>query len=131
MSKPLNDRFARLLGFNELERGDGFSKVAATPTDDSLNGADIVHGAYIFALADYAFALASNTDERLALSANASISYIAPCPLGDPLTATANIVAEAGRGAIYDIIVAGASGKTYAVFHARASYKFSENKGNS
>lgn len=123
MPAPLNDRFARMLAFEVLERGDGSAKVAARPDENSLNGADIVHGGYIFSLADYAFALATNTDDRLALSANASISYMEPCPLGDPITATAQIVAETGRGAVYDIIIRGGSGKVYAVFHARAAYR--------
>lgn len=123
MSKPLNDRYAKFNGFEVLERSDGHSKVAATPGESSLNGADIVHGGYIFSLADYAFALASNTDGRLALNASATINFIAPCPMGDPLTATAKVISTAGRGAVYDVFVEGKSGTTYAVFQARASYK--------
>ncbi len=123
MPEPLNDRFARANGFEALERGDGFSKVRAVPGESALNGADIVHGGYLFSLADYAFALASNTDDRLALSASASINYIAPCPAGRPVFASAKIVAGAGRGAVFDITIGDGEGHVYAVFQARASYR--------
>ncbi len=123
MPDPLNDRFAKHCKFELLERSDGYAKVLAVPDESSLNGADIVHGGYIFSLADNAFALASNTDTRLALSANAFINYLMPCPLGETLTATANVAITAGQGALYNIVVEGKTGVQYAMFQARASYK--------
>lgn len=123
MSADLNDRFARLNNFKVLSRSEGFAEVGASPDETALNGADVVHGGYLFALADYALALASNTDERLALSASATISYLLPCPLNDPLTARAQCIARTDRGGMYDVFIIGKSGKTYAVFHARAAYK--------
>lgn len=123
MSADLNDRFAKLNKFRVLKRSEGFAQVCANPDETSLNGADVVHGGYLFTLADYAFALASNTDERLSLSASATISYLLPCLLNDPLTASATCVAQTPKGGMYDIIISGESGKIYAVFHARAAYK--------
>lgn len=123
MSADLNDRFAKFNNFRVLSRSDGFAEVQATPDENSLNGANVVHGGYLFTLADYALALASNTDKRLALSASASISYLLPCPLNDPLTASAKCIAQTPRGGMYDVFITGESGKIYSVFHARAAYK--------
>lgn len=124
MANELSDNFADLLGFELLERSDGYAKVGAKPDERSLNGAKIVHGAYLFAIADFAFAAASNTSERLSLSAGATINYLAPCKLGEKIFATAKLVSSAGKGAIYDVSIEGESGVQYAFFHARASYKF-------
>ncbi len=123
MSADLNDRFAKLNKFKVLSRSEGLAEVGACPDVTALNGADVVHGGYLFALADYALALASNTDDRLALSASATISYLLPCSIGDPLTARAECIAKTERGGMYDVFIRGKSGKTYAVFHARAAYK--------
>lgn len=123
MSADLNDRFAKSNGFKVLSRSDGSAEVGASPNEAALNGADVVHGGYLFALADYALALAANTDDRLALSASATISYLLPCPINDPLKARAKCIAKTERGGMYDVFIEGASGKIYAVFHARAAYK--------
>ena len=57
----------------------------------TLNAADVVHGGALFTLADLAFAVASNSRGQLALSINASISYL-KAARGPLLTAEAKEV---------------------------------------
>ena len=69
------DRFAKLLGFEILEIQDGYAKVKSFIKDEHLNAADVVHGGFLFSLADYAFALASNSKNNLSLAINANITF--------------------------------------------------------
>lgn len=69
------DRFARLLGFKIVEIDKGYAKVEAIIKEQYLNGADVVHGGFLFSLADYAFAVASNSRNNLSLAINANILF--------------------------------------------------------
>ena len=77
-----NDSFAKKLEFEVLESRFGYSRVKGRVKPEFLNGLGIAHGGYLFSMADFALALASNTDERSAVSASASVNYISPCPAG-------------------------------------------------
>ena len=69
------DGFAQYLGIEIIEHGEGTatSKVVLRPYH--LNSAGIAHGGAIFALADAAFAVASNSHGQVSLAINVSISY--------------------------------------------------------
>jgi len=69
------DRFAKLLGFDIVEIGEGYAKVEAEIKEEHLNAADVIHGGYLFSLADYAFAIASNSKNNLSLAINANIAF--------------------------------------------------------
>lgn len=43
--------------------------------DKYLNGADVLHGGFLFSLADYAFAIASNSKNNLSHAINANIMF--------------------------------------------------------
>jgi len=85
-----------------------------------VNGHDICHGGYIFALADTAFAFACNTYNRVTVAASASIEFVRPARLGDRLTATASEAHRGGRTGVYDIEVANQQGETVAIFRGRS-----------
>ena len=70
------DRFAKGIGIKLLEARPGYAKAEMTVADRHLNGADVLHGGAIFTLADFCFAVASNTHGQVALSINASINFI-------------------------------------------------------
>ncbi len=53
-----NDRASRGLGMRIEEVGPGFAILSMTVTERMLNGHDICHGGFIFALADSAMAFA-------------------------------------------------------------------------
>jgi len=69
------DRFARLLGFEIVEVREGYARIRTQTREDYLNGADVLHGGFLFALADYAFAVASNAANNLSLAIQANILY--------------------------------------------------------
>ncbi len=124
MDNTCNDKFAASLGFEILERRDGFVRVLARPDENSLNGVGVVHGGYTYSLADYAFALVTNTAERIALSSGAFINYIEAVPPRTNLVATASINAQTTKSGICDVSISDEKGeKVFAVFQARAVYK--------
>ena len=70
------DLFARHTGIELLEVGPGWSKVSMKIEPFHFNGAKTVHGGAIFTLADFAFAVASNSRGALSMGINASISFV-------------------------------------------------------
>ncbi|MBK5969725.1 MULTISPECIES: PaaI family thioesterase [Thiorhodovibrio] len=69
------DRFAEYLGIELLEVSPGRARAKLAIDERHLNGVGIVHGGAIFALADLAFAVASNSHGQIALGINVSIAY--------------------------------------------------------
>jgi len=69
------DRFAKLLGFKIVDIQNGYAKVEVQVKDEHLNGADVIHGGFLFSLADYTFAIASNTKNNLSIAINANIMF--------------------------------------------------------
>ena len=70
------DMFARHNGIELLEVGPGWAKAGMRIEPYHFNGARTVHGGAIFTLADFAFAVASNSHGTLAMGINVSISYV-------------------------------------------------------
>jgi acyl-CoA thioesterase len=70
----------------------------------------------IFALADTAFGLASNSHGILAAGIDAHIAFPAPASTGEVLTATALEVSRSRRLAIYRVEVHAGNGTLVAVF---------------
>jgi acyl-CoA thioesterase len=97
-----NDRFAKLLGFEIEELGLGFAKVKTTIKEEHLNGADVVHGGFLFSLADFAFALASNSHNNLSLAISANISFQKAKPSGK-LYAYAKELSDGKKIATYEV----------------------------
>lgn len=69
------DAFARHLGVEVLECGDGHARARMGIEAHHLNSAGILHGGAVFALADAAFSAASNSHGTLAVAVNVSISF--------------------------------------------------------
>lgn len=83
----------------------GQAVVSMLIREDMLNGFDVTHGGFVFALADTAFAIACNEDEQVTLAAGAEISYLRSTTAGQTLTATAVRRSRFGRSGIYDVQV--------------------------
>lgn len=99
------DKFSRFMGIRLVELREGYSKVAMTVTSDMINFHGIAHGGAIFALADAAFAAASNSHGQRALALCMSISYRSPAREGMELMAEAFEESLGGRTALYRIAV--------------------------
>ena len=97
-----NDRFAKYVGIELVAVSKGKATVRLKTREDHLNGVDLVHGGAIFALADFAFAVASNSHGTIALGVNANITYL-KAARGGVLTAEAVEVARNPKLATYQI----------------------------
>jgi acyl-CoA thioesterase len=114
------DRAAASLGL-VVERDDpGHAVVSMRVRDDMTNGFHITHGGFVFALADTAFAIACNEDDRVTVAAGADISFLKPTVSGQTLTATAVRRSRSGRSGIYDVTVADEQGEPVAEFRGRS-----------
>jgi acyl-CoA thioesterase len=98
------DHFARLLGVEMLEYGEGRARARMTIEKHHLNSAGTVHGGAIFSLADAVFSIASNSHGSLALAINVSISFF-KAVTGGTLTAEAEEVSINPKLATYLIAV--------------------------
>ncbi|MCX8115585.1 MAG: hotdog fold thioesterase [Burkholderiaceae bacterium] len=110
------DAFARSLGARFIDGGPGRATIEMAVRDEHLNFNGNCHGGVIFALADCAFGLASNSHGQIAAGIDAHITYQAAASLGDRLTATATEVSRSRKLAVYRIDVANADGKPISSF---------------
>jgi len=115
------DRCAAALGLKLLEVRPGFARVEMRLREDMLNGHGTGHGGMIFALADSAFGVASNSRGRRAVAAGCAIEFLRPVTPGDVLVATASEQALAGRTGVYDVRVENQHGDVVALFRGRAA----------
>jgi acyl-CoA thioesterase len=110
------DRFARALDIEILLEGPGYAKVRMPVDERHLNGLDIAHGGATFALADLAFAVASNSHGNVAVAVNANISYMAAARKGATLFAEAHETSRNPKLATYDVKVTDEEGTLIATF---------------
>jgi acyl-CoA thioesterase len=110
------DRFARSLGIDFVEGGAGYARVAMTVGEQHLNFNGSCHGGAIFALADSAFGLASNSHGAIAAGIDAHITYQLSVGLGETLTASAAEVSRSRKLAVYRIDVTRADGAMVSSF---------------
>lgn len=90
-------------------------------TEAMVNGHDICHGGFIFALADSAFALACNAGGVPTVAAHCDISFVASVRRGEVLVAAAGERTAYGRNGITDVTVTRQSdGAVVAEFRGRS-----------
>jgi acyl-CoA thioesterase len=98
----------------------GHAIVSMPVREDMLNGFAITHGGLVFALADTAFAIACNEDERVTVAAGADITFLKSTRAGQTLTATAVRRVVSGRTGLYDVTVTDEIGEAVAEFRGRS-----------
>ena len=114
------DRASASLGM-VVERDDfGHAIVSMPLRDDMMNGHDVTHGGFVFALADTAFAIACNDDVAVSLAAGADITFLKATRAGQTLRATAVVRALSGRSGLYDVTVVDETGDVVAEFRGRS-----------
>jgi acyl-CoA thioesterase len=111
-----NDAFSQWLGIERLEDGPGRSVLRMAVRPEMCNGFGIAHGGITFSLADSAFAFASNSQGRKAVSIETSISHTAAVRPGDVLTATAVEEHLSNKIANYRVTVTNQDGQVVALF---------------
>jgi phenylacetic acid degradation protein PaaD len=100
-----SDAASRALGIEVQHAGAGSASTSMRIRDDMVNGHGIVHGAFVFAVADTAFACACNSRGPVTVAAAADITFVAPARTGDLLEAQAVERTRFGRTGIYDVTV--------------------------
>ncbi|MEV7798640.1 hydroxyphenylacetyl-CoA thioesterase PaaI [Microbacterium foliorum] len=114
------DAASAMLGMTiELDEP-GEAVVSMTVRDDMLNGFAITHGGLVFTLADTAFAIACNEDERVTVAGGADITFLKSTTAGQQLTAHAVRRVVSGRNGIYDVTVTDESGDVVAEVRGRS-----------
>jgi acyl-CoA thioesterase len=113
------DRASQALGMQLVQAGDGDAVVRMRVTDEMVNGHGVVHGGYVFIVADTAFACACNSRGPVTLAAGADITYLQPTRPGAVLEARARERATSGRSGVYDVTVL-AGGDVVAEFRGRS-----------
>ena len=73
-----NDDYSKWLGISFIDVGLGFCRIKMEVRQEMTNGFDVAHGGVTFAFADSAFAFASNSLGRHAVSIETSISHTRP-----------------------------------------------------
>jgi acyl-CoA thioesterase len=114
------DGASRTLGIVLEDVAPGRAVVRMPVTDAMINGHGIMHGGYVFLLADTAFAFACNTYDQATVAAGCDIVFVAPARVGDLLRATAVEKVRAGRSGVYDVTVRDAAGAIVAELRGRS-----------
>lgn len=100
-----DDAASRALGIEVLQAADGSATARMRVRADMVNGHGIAHGAFVFAVADTAFACACNSHGPVTVAAAADITFVSPARLDDLLEAHAEERTRFGRSGIYDVTV--------------------------
>jgi len=99
------DGVCRTFGISVRDGGPGHAEVAMTVDERHLNFNGGCHGGALFALADTAFGLASNSHGPVAVGIDAHITYQAAVGRGDTLLARASEIQRSRRIGVYRIDV--------------------------
>jgi phenylacetic acid degradation protein PaaD len=99
------DAASRALGIEVRDVSAGAATATMRIRADMVNGHGITHGAFVFAVADTAFACACNSHGPLTVAAAVDITFIVPSHAGDVLEARAVERTRFGRSGIYDVTV--------------------------
>lgn len=110
------DWFSQWLGIERISENTGGATLRMTIRKEMLNGFGVAHGGITFSFADSAFAFASNSHGRQAVSIETSISHTRPVHEGDILTAKAIELNKSNRLAIYQVTITNQKNQNVALF---------------
>jgi acyl-CoA thioesterase len=116
------DYFAEELNIKILESKDGYAKTSMKVEKKHTNALGFTHGGAIFSLADYAFAIACNFGDNVAVAVQVSINFLKPSVEGDLLMAEATRVSDGKTMGLYNVTVKNEE-KTVALFSGLAFKK--------
>ncbi|MBN1482869.1 PaaI family thioesterase [candidate division KSB1 bacterium] len=116
-----NDRFAKHNGIRLVEASIGRAVVEMDVQEFHLNAANVVHGAALVTLVDFAFALACNMQGRLSLAVNITMNFVKAASHGT-LRAACEEITD-GKLATYQATVTDEQGDIIATFQGLAFRK--------
>ena len=123
------DLFAKHVGIELIEVTSGYAKTSMKIEPHHFNGAKTVHGGAIFTLADFAFAVASNSHGNLAMGINTSVSFVKAATSGT-LYAEAREQSLNPKLASYSVQVTDDDNETVAIFQGMVYRKKQQIMGN-
>ncbi len=116
------DRWAATAGASILEAREGYARVRMRLRPGHLNGVGVVQGGAVFTLADFAFAIASNSHGTVAVALDVSITFARAARTG-VLTAEAVEEAMSRRVSVCSVRVTDEAGEVVALFRGTAFRK--------
>lgn len=119
------DHCSRWLGIEPVVIEEGHCKIKMAVKKDMLNGYGILHGGIAYTFADSAFAFASNSYGRVAVSINGSMIYSKSAVEGEVLFAEAKVLNVTHKTADFDVNVTNEVGDIYYYFRGTV-YRKSE-----
>jgi acyl-CoA thioesterase len=111
-----SDSFAEYTGIRTIEVKEGYAVTELTIGQNHLNGVGMVQGGVIFTLADFAFALASNSGGIATVGVNVNITYL-KSPAGRIIRAVAQEIDARKRISCYRVDVLDEDGSLVACFN--------------
>ena len=110
------DKFSQWLGIEVIDIAFGYSKIQMTVREEMINGFGIAHGGITFAFADSAFAFACNSNGKITVALDVSISFSKAVKFGDILIAEAKEINKTNRTGLYLIEVKNQQDELVALF---------------
>jgi acyl-CoA thioesterase len=105
------DYCSQWMGIEALEISEGYCKLKMTVRREMLNGFGILHGGIAFAFADSAFAFASNSYGRVAVSLHGSMSYARSAKEGEELFAEASTLHLSRKTGEFEVTITNSGGE--------------------
>ena len=117
-----NDQVAKFYQMKVKEVREGYALVELSIENSMLNAAEVCQGGVIFSLADFAFAVASNSYGNVALATSANINFTKPALKGEKLIAEAKEVNRSRKLGVYEVVVRKEDGTVVALFVGQAYF---------
>lgn len=99
------DFCSQWLGVEPITIEEGHCVIQMTVKKDMLNGFGILHGGIAYTFADSAFAFASNSYGRIAVSIQGSMNFMKSANEGEVLMAEAKALNVTNKTADFDVVV--------------------------
>ena len=113
-AKAEAEPIASFLKMRLLELSPGYAKIAMKLTPDYLNFNELIFGGIIMAVADQAFAYASNSTTPRSIASQFNIHFIAGAKVTDELIAEGRVIKSGRRAGISEMVVTNQDGKLIA-----------------
>lgn len=120
------DYCSQWMGISPVVLEEGHCIIKMQVKKDMLNGFGILHGGIAYTFADSAFAFASNSYGRIAVSINGAMSFAKSAKEGDVLLAEAKVLNITHKTADFDVNVSNEEGEVYYRFRGTV-YRKSQN----
>ncbi len=110
------DAFSQWMGVERIDEKAGYSKIKMLVRKEMTNGFGILHGGVTYSFADSAFAFASNSHGKKAVSIETSMSHLKAVKVGDLLIAEAKLEHLSNLLGHYIVRVTNQEDETVALF---------------